>query len=95
MIKVSDLEMLLDASEQILLMNKRKMPKRWYDLEDPKNIPIIEDQIDYIADDGTVHKLFLDRFVYSKNFKDYILVRFTSADQSIIEEWKDLVDKYK
>lgn len=85
-IKLSDLESMLESSEQVLLTTKKKMPKNWYDLEDLENVPLFEDEIDYTAKDGTIHKLYLDRHTYSANQKDMIWIRFVSCDQSLIEE---------
>ena len=86
LIKRSDLESILEGEISILLASKKKMPKRWYDIEKKDAYPLFEDEIDYISKEGLKFKLFLDRHTYSNNQKDMIWIRYVSVDQSSIEE---------
>ena len=92
LIKLSDLELMLESSEQLILATKKPMPKSLYNIETPKIIPFFEDVMLYIAKDKTSYKLFLDRHIYSRNPKDMIWVRFVNCDQSLIEEQETFKD---
>ena len=86
LIKLSDLELILESSEQALLVTKKPMPKKLYNIENTRDIPFFDDVMLYVAKDKTQYKLFLDRHIYSTNPKDMIWVRFASVDESLVEE---------
>ena len=44
------------------------------------------DELMLTEDDQTEHKLFLQRYVCSPNFKDEVWIRYCSVDQSLAEE---------
>lgn len=81
-----DLEALLKHDIIALLTTHKAMVPELYEVEDDDNPPFFENELEYMADDGTLHKLFLDRSFYSPNYKDMVFVRYVSVDQSIIEE---------
>tara|TARA_Y100000034_G_C6894495_1_gene412126 strand:+ start:1298 stop:1756 length:459 start_codon:yes stop_codon:yes gene_type:complete len=95
-IKKKDLTALSNQKLELLLANNQEMEDfhwnpEWTTLvDDCANCPHIADELNFKAKDGTIHKLFLERRFYSHNFKDYILMRYVSADQAFTEEWPEL-----
>lgn len=94
------LESMVRTDENSLLNTGKPMDKDLYDNSNlnhedgSKSPPFFEDELDYIAKDGK-YKLYLDRHLYTRNPKDMIWVRYVNVDESLIEEWKDLINGKK
>lgn len=83
-LRKSDLEMILKAEKTALLIRGQDMPQLLYTLEDGQ--PSIADEIVIQYEKNQTRKMFLDRHIYSMNFKDEIWIRYVDVDQSFIEE---------
>jgi len=80
LIKKDDLDLIIQNSVMALLLTKKRMPEELFG----KN-PAFTDQLEYITEDGT-YSLYLDRHLYSPNFKDMIFIRYESVDEAFVEE---------
>jgi len=78
--RMADLEKMVKAEASALLATKQEMPEHLFE-QFPDGLTY--DLGQYQA------KLFLDRHLYSRNFKDELWVRFADVDQYLIEESPD------
>jgi len=67
-----------------MLTTAKSMPESMYSIEN--NEPCFTDEIVYTSPDGTSHKLYLDRRLFTANPKDSMWVRYASVDLSMLEE---------
>jgi hypothetical protein len=94
-IKESNLEEAIKDKFQLLLSDWKEMPPCLYSglfVKDVKGKeiamlpPAFPDEIEYRAEDGTKHKLILERKIYGGNPRDMMILRYVSVDQAFEEE---------
>lgn len=81
--KQDDLELMIESDTNSLMITAREMDSQLYDCNQPNSLP---DEVIMEYNDQTEQKMFLDRAIYSSNFKDMIWIRYVSVDQSFVEE---------
>ena len=88
-----DLERIIRADENALLINPSSMNKQLYEKQlkvdgdfSFYDNPLLVDKLIHTAIDGTKHNLYLDRHTYSSNPRDMIWVRYVSVDEAFYEE---------
>ena len=90
-IKTSDLRQSSESQIEFILGCPVEMDEVFWDPEYIKAIENCEeclcfpDELNYEAKDGTKQKLILERKFYSPNPRDYIIVRYVSVDQAVVE----------
>jgi len=78
LMRLSDLELMVNHDLMALLASQLRMK--------PEIIRTLPDEMEYTANDGTKHRLFLDHQFYTRHPKDYMFIRYTSVDESFMEE---------
>jgi hypothetical protein len=94
-IRENNLEEVIRDKLQLLLSDWKEMPSCLYSGLFAKDVngkevaflpPAFPDEITYSAQDGTKHKLILERKIYGGNPRDMMIIRYVSVDQAFEEE---------